>query len=192
MTVFRRGRDQQIQTLLGHQPPTEAHQQIRACSRDPLADCRAGLFIGGEVLRVHPELGDDAKLTRVTSAAEDFGGAPGSGNGPPGMAEDGRPHGAEWRRHRFLQVLPREEQGRDSPAPAHPCELEGHRTEGFLIDVNQIRRHLVDEPARSSVEVEVVVTVEGSFTWTFTEPGEYRYVCIPHEGAAMTGTIMVR
>ena len=32
----------------------------------------------------------------------------------------------------------------------------------------------------------------GSFTWTFTEPGEYRYICIPHEGAAMTGTIMVR
>ena len=32
----------------------------------------------------------------------------------------------------------------------------------------------------------------GSFTWTFTEPGEYRYFCIPHEGAAMTGTIMVR
>ena len=31
-----------------------------------------------------------------------------------------------------------------------------------------------------------------SFTWTFTEPGEYRYICIPHEGAAMTGTIMVR
>ena len=30
-----------------------------------------------------------------------------------------------------------------------------------------------------------------SFTWTFTEPGEYRYVCIPHEGAAMVGTIMV-
>ena len=32
----------------------------------------------------------------------------------------------------------------------------------------------------------------GSFTWTFTEPGEYRYICIPHEGAAMTGTITVR
>ena len=32
----------------------------------------------------------------------------------------------------------------------------------------------------------------GSFTWTFTEPGEYRYICIPHEGAAMVGTIMVR
>lgn len=32
----------------------------------------------------------------------------------------------------------------------------------------------------------------GSFTWTFSEPGEYRYFCIPHEGAAMVGTIMVR
>ena len=32
----------------------------------------------------------------------------------------------------------------------------------------------------------------GSFTWTFNEPGEYRYFCIPHEGAAMVGTIMVR
>ena len=32
----------------------------------------------------------------------------------------------------------------------------------------------------------------GSFTWTFTEPGEYRYICIPHEGAAMVGTIVVR
>ncbi|MCH8812352.1 MAG: hypothetical protein IID07_11005 [Gemmatimonadetes bacterium] len=32
----------------------------------------------------------------------------------------------------------------------------------------------------------------GSFTWTFTEPGEYRYVCIPHEGDAMVGTIIVR
>ena len=32
----------------------------------------------------------------------------------------------------------------------------------------------------------------GSFIWTFNEPGEYRYFCIPHEGAAMVGTIMVR
>jgi plastocyanin len=32
----------------------------------------------------------------------------------------------------------------------------------------------------------------GSFTWTFTELGEYRYFCIPHEGAAMVGTIIVR
>lgn len=26
---------------------------------------------------------------------------------------------------------------------------------------------------------------------TFTEPGTYRYVCIPHEGAAMIGTVVV-
>ena len=32
----------------------------------------------------------------------------------------------------------------------------------------------------------------GSFTWTFREPGEYRYICIPHEGAGMVGTIVVR
>ena len=31
-----------------------------------------------------------------------------------------------------------------------------------------------------------------SFTWTFNTPGEYRYVCVPHEGAAMVGTIVVR
>ena len=159
-TVFHRGRDQQVQALLGHQPPAEAHHQIRASSRDPLADRRARLFIGGEAPRVHPELGDDAQSTRVTDATEDLGGTPGSGNGPSRMAEDVPPHGAEWRRHRFLQVLPREEQGRDSPAPAHPCELEGHRTERFLINVNQIRRHLVDQATGSSVEVEVVVTVK--------------------------------
>lgn len=27
---------------------------------------------------------------------------------------------------------------------------------------------------------------------TFTRPGTYRYVCIPHEGAAMTGTVVVK
>ncbi len=31
-----------------------------------------------------------------------------------------------------------------------------------------------------------------TFTRTFTVPGEYRYFCIPHEGAGMTGTIIVR
>lgn len=32
----------------------------------------------------------------------------------------------------------------------------------------------------------------GTFIRTFTVPGEYRYFCIPHEGAGMTGTIIVR
>lgn len=29
------------------------------------------------------------------------------------------------------------------------------------------------------------------FTHTFTVPGRYEYVCIPHEGAAMVGTVIV-
>lgn len=29
------------------------------------------------------------------------------------------------------------------------------------------------------------------FTYTFTEPGEYRYFCVPHERAAMVGTVVV-
>lgn len=31
-----------------------------------------------------------------------------------------------------------------------------------------------------------------SFSHTFTEPGTYRYVCVPHEGVGMTGTIIVQ
>jgi plastocyanin len=30
-----------------------------------------------------------------------------------------------------------------------------------------------------------------SFSHTFTEPGTYQYVCIPHEGVGMIGTIVV-
>lgn len=30
-----------------------------------------------------------------------------------------------------------------------------------------------------------------SFSHTFTEPGTYEYVCIPHEGVGMAGTIVV-
>ena len=29
------------------------------------------------------------------------------------------------------------------------------------------------------------------FRYTFTEPGVYRYVCLPHEGARMLGTVIV-
>lgn len=31
----------------------------------------------------------------------------------------------------------------------------------------------------------------GSFARTFTVPGTYRYFCIPHESAAMVGTVVV-
>ena len=30
-----------------------------------------------------------------------------------------------------------------------------------------------------------------SFRYTFTSPGVYRYVCLPHEGAGMLGTVVV-
>lgn len=30
-----------------------------------------------------------------------------------------------------------------------------------------------------------------SFRYTFTSPGIYRYVCLPHEGAGMLGTVIV-
>lgn len=30
-----------------------------------------------------------------------------------------------------------------------------------------------------------------SYTRRFTEPGTYRYVCVPHEGARMFGTVIV-
>lgn len=31
-----------------------------------------------------------------------------------------------------------------------------------------------------------------SFSHTFTEPGTYHYVCVPHEGVGMAGTIIVQ
>jgi plastocyanin len=31
-----------------------------------------------------------------------------------------------------------------------------------------------------------------SFSRTFREPGTYRYICIPHEGAQMVGSVVVR
>jgi plastocyanin len=30
-----------------------------------------------------------------------------------------------------------------------------------------------------------------TYTLTFTVPGTYRYVCLPHEGAGMLGTVIV-
>jgi plastocyanin len=33
---------------------------------------------------------------------------------------------------------------------------------------------------------------DGNFRHRFTVPGSYRYFCIPHEGAAMIGTVVVK
>ena len=35
------------------------------------------------------------------------------------------------------------------------------------------------------------VTAGQSFRYTFSEPGVYRYVCLPHEQARMAGTVIV-
>lgn len=35
------------------------------------------------------------------------------------------------------------------------------------------------------------IQANGSFIRTFEVPGEYRYFCIPHEGAGMVGTLIV-
>jgi plastocyanin len=35
------------------------------------------------------------------------------------------------------------------------------------------------------------VTTGQSFRYTFSEPGVYRYICLPHEQARMVGTVIV-
>ena len=32
---------------------------------------------------------------------------------------------------------------------------------------------------------------DGSFRYTFSKPGVYRYICLPHERARMLGTVIV-
>jgi plastocyanin len=36
-----------------------------------------------------------------------------------------------------------------------------------------------------------ILTGGATYTRTFTTPGTYRYVCVPHEGEAMVGTVEV-
>lgn len=37
-----------------------------------------------------------------------------------------------------------------------------------------------------------ISSVQRTFTYTFNQPGTYRYYCIPHEFVGMTGTVRVR
>lgn len=41
-------------------------------------------------------------------------------------------------------------------------------------------------------EGEGIITTNETFEHTFETPGDYRYVCLPHETSAMVGTIKVR
>jgi plastocyanin len=55
----------------------------------------------------------------------------------------------------------------------------------------------VADPARVSVPRGAkrwdsgLIGGDETFSRTFDEPGTYRYVCIPHEGAGMVGTVVV-
>lgn len=49
----------------------------------------------------------------------------------------------------------------------------------------------VSLPAGAAPFASPLVSAGGSFSYTFTVPGTYRYFCQPHEGAGMIGTIVV-
>ena len=47
-----------------------------------------------------------------------------------------------------------------------------------------------EEAARDELGAALVASGDG-YEVTFDEPGTYRYFCVPHEGAGMTGSIVV-
>jgi plastocyanin len=51
---------------------------------------------------------------------------------------------------------------------------------------------LVSIPAGTKEWNSGLVNEAQSFSRTFQRPGTYRYVCIPHEGAGMVGTVVVK
>jgi plastocyanin len=51
---------------------------------------------------------------------------------------------------------------------------------------------LVSVPAGTKEWDSGLVSEGESFSRTFQKPGTYRYICIPHEGAGMVGTVVVR
>ncbi len=67
-----------------------------------------------------------------------------------------------------------------------------------------VRHTITDDPGRTSFakttslpdKAEPIrsgwVNYQESFRYTFTVPGEYRYVCLPHERSKMIGSVTVR
>ena len=51
---------------------------------------------------------------------------------------------------------------------------------------------LVSIPAGTKAWDSGLVNEGQSFSRKFDKPGTYRYICIPHEGAGMVGTVLVR
>lgn len=52
-------------------------------------------------------------------------------------------------------------------------------------------RDLVEVPEGAKELDSGFIGENGTYRHTFTRPGTYRYVCVPHEGAAMIGTVDV-
>jgi plastocyanin len=51
---------------------------------------------------------------------------------------------------------------------------------------------LVNIPAGTKEWDSGLVNEAESYSRTFEKPGNYRYICIPHEGVGMVGTVVVR
>ena len=71
------------------------------------------------------------------------------------------------------------------------------RNKSFLTHTVTFDPALVEDPTRVSVPDGVAPfdsgRIGGGGTWrhTFTTPGTYRYICVPHEGHAMGGVVVV-
>ena len=73
---------------------------------------------------------------------------------------------------------------------------EAHTVTAYENDIPPEADYFASGGAESEVEARKDLAggllAEGeSYEVTFTEPGTYRYFCIPHEGAGMKGTIVV-
>ena len=70
-------------------------------------------------------------------------------------------------------------------------------------NIGSVRHTVTADPGRApgSKNIELPASAETfdsgwvkggqSFRYTFSEPGVYRYICLPHEGARMFGTVIV-
>jgi len=71
------------------------------------------------------------------------------------------------------------------------------RNKGFFVHTVTFDPSKAADPSRVSLPAGVEPfdsgNVEGGKSWkhTFTTPGTYRYVCVPHEGHGMSGTVVV-
>ncbi len=70
-------------------------------------------------------------------------------------------------------------------------------------NIGSVRHTVTDDPGRApgSKNIKLPASAEAfdsgwvkggqSFRYTFSEPGVFRYICLPHEGARMFGTVIV-